>query len=65
MAEHPMLGKLIKKISAKERESCEQFLRINEDLNSDNFAHKCNRWMLNETRPKNYSAMWAIVSQCK
>lgn len=65
LMEHPMIGSLFKKLTKAELETCKAFLSESEHLNDDDFALKCNRWMLDQPKPKNYSTMWAIVSQCK
>jgi len=65
LKEHPMIFSLFKKISKREHDLCLEFLKATESLNNDDFALKCNRWYLNEEKPKNYSTMWAIVSQCQ
>lgn len=61
---HVVLGKLYAKLTKKEIELCEQFIIENEKLNQNDFAEKCNRWMMDDrTRPKRHTDMWALVFQ--
>lgn len=62
-SDHVVHGKLYKKLSAIDRETCRIFLRKAEALNADEFTLLVNRWMLDQPKPKNYSTMWALVSQ--
>lgn len=62
--DHVMHGKLMTRLSAKELKQCEDFIRENDALDSNQFAEKTNRWLLDQPKPKNYSTMWALVLQC-
>lgn len=62
---HPIHRNLFKKLSKMELKMCEDFINETESLSIDDFAFKCNRWMLDKPKPKNYSAMWALVMQSK
>lgn len=61
LSSHPMYYKLFDKLTDKERVMCRSLLMESEDLDDNEFAFKVNRWMLDQERPKNYSAMWALM----
>lgn len=64
--DHPMHGKIYKKMGAENRAVCEQFIKENDHLSFGEFDLKVNRWGLNTdfSKSKHYSSMWALVSQC-
>lgn len=64
MIKHPILGKLFKKLTRDEMRQVTQFVYENNFLDNDNYASICNRWLIYKPKPKHYSDMWAIVSQC-
>lgn len=55
--------KLYFRLSQAELQICRDFLTQTADLNKADFTLKVNRWFLDQPKPKNYSAMWALVSQ--
>lgn len=63
MERHPMLGNLIKKLKKVELQQCLEFIRQHDHMDKNDFAHHVNRWFLGQPKPKNHTAMWAIVSQ--
>lgn len=63
MKSHAVLGKLFKGLNKIELEMVETFIKENDHLDKNQYAFNCNRWMLDKTTPKRFSAMWAIVSQ--
>lgn len=60
---HPYLGKLFSKITKVELLMIETFVSENEHLDKNDYTSKANRWYLDKKAPKNFSAMWAIVTQ--
>jgi hypothetical protein len=58
-----MFGRDLKKLKPDEIAACEQFIRDHEHLSFGDYALKCNRWMLDQPKPKRYSLMWALVMQ--
>jgi hypothetical protein len=61
--DHVMQQNLLKKLSQEERQMCIDFITENDGLDKNEFALKVNRWLLDMPKPKNFSAMWALVSQ--
>lgn len=62
--DNPYQRKLLNKLSWTERNMCIAFICENDKLNKDEFAEKANRWLLDKPKPKNYTTMWALVTQC-
>ncbi len=62
--EHPFQRKLLAKLSFSERNLCIAFIVENDKLNKDDFAEKVNRWLLDKPKPKNFTTMWSLVTQC-
>jgi hypothetical protein len=60
---HPHLKGLFKKLTKSELAIVEKFVADSESLDNNAYALKCNRWYLDQPKPKHYSDMWAIVSQ--
>jgi len=66
MINHPINGKLIKKLNTSEKFEVVQFLVDREHLSDDDFMFQANRWYLDtKEKPKHLTEMWAIVTQCK
>ena len=64
LREHPALRKLFIKLTTEEFAAVIKFVNENESLNNDEYMLKANRWYLDQPKPKHYSDMWAIVTQC-
>lgn len=60
---HPVLKGLFKKLTQAELCDVTHFIMKHGELDADAYAHHCNRWYLDQPKPKHYSDMWAIVSQ--
>jgi len=65
MTVHPMHSKLFQKLNDEELAAVTAFININEDLTDDEYAFICNRWYLDQPKPKHYSDMWSIVTQVR
>lgn len=61
--DHTVHRPLFERLSKAEREACEAFIRDNDHLDVNAFAHKVNRWHLDKPKPKHYVDMWALVLQ--
>ncbi len=59
----PMLSRDLRRLLTCEINECINFIAEHNHLDKNAFAEKANRWMLDQPRPKNYSLMWALVSQ--
>lgn len=62
-ASHPMHGKIMQRLKKEERRLCVEFITQHDHLDSDKFAERVNRWMLDQPKPKNFPIMWALVLQ--
>lgn len=61
-ANHAIHGKVVKKLSREEHDACLAFITQHEALTKGEFEHAVNRWMLDQPKPKRWSAMWSLVS---
>lgn len=61
--EDPGQRTLFAKLTEADLEQCRAFIRDRSSLDRNDFAKEVNRWMLDQPKPKNYTAMWALVSQ--
>jgi hypothetical protein len=59
----PGQEKLFKSLTPAEREQCRDFIRAHDHLPLNEFAEVVNRWMIDQSKPKRYAVMWALVSQ--
>lgn len=60
----PMNGKLWNKLTPDEKTVLQLFVQTNEDLSFDDYAFKCNRWMIDSNnKPKHATDMWALALQ--
>lgn len=63
-SEHVMHHRMFKRLTAAELQLCRDFLRDNESLDRHAFAHKVNRWFLDQpNKPKHLTDMWALLIQ--
>lgn len=65
MSVHPMFHKLFKKLNNEEMAAIVDFLKRTEEVDNNQYAHLCNRWYLDQAKPRNYNDMWAIVTQVR
>lgn len=63
-AKHIVHAKVMAQLSHKDIADCLKFIQDNDHLDRNGFALKVNRWLIDQPKPKRYSAMWALVSQC-
>ena len=63
MKTHPMLCKLFAKLKKDEIAACEKFIMDYDHLDKNGFAYEVNRWHIDKPKPKNWTSMWALVSQ--
>lgn len=59
---HAWLGKDYKKLKAENIKACEEFIAANDSLSIGEFEYKCNRWMIDQEKPKVFPIMWGLVS---
>lgn len=65
MSVHPMHYKLFQKLSNEEMAVVTAFVKNTENLDNDQYIFMCNRWYLDQPKPKHYADMWAIISQVR
>lgn len=59
-----MYQKLARKLTEAEFDDCVAFIEDNSDLDNNEFAHKLNRWKLDQLRSKHHTDMWALLTAC-
>lgn len=65
LKKHPYQKRLFKGLSSAELSQVTEFIRENEHLSADEYAMKVSRWLLDQPKPKHFSAMWAIALESK
>lgn len=65
MSVHPSHYRLFAKLSDEEQAAVVAFIKNTEDLDDDQYMFVCNRWYLDQPKPKHYTDMWSIVSQVR
>lgn len=60
---HPVIGKLMAKITQEEWKECELFLKAHAGFSKAHFAMAVDKWKLDQPKTKNHSTMWALLTE--